>query len=249
MRKIIAVIVAVLGMTMFSALPASAVTNTKIPEASRYQPSSTTLQALVVKSTSWSTTYATITSWERTSASAAWTKRVAGPGRVGYNGTSYYRKQGSGKTPAGKFGIGKALVPTLRTDTKLSQRVYTSSTYWVYDPQDQKSYNFIKEGHPSTALWRTSEAEHLVDYKSQYSPAIVIKFNLPWKDSLGVWHYADVTRGGGIFLHNNGSGATAGCVSVPYDRMQAITRWLNPAKNPIIIIGEDDWLKGVGTTR
>ena len=84
-----------------------------------------------------------------------------------------------------------------------------------------------------------------MDYRSQYNAAIVINFNLPWVDSEGVRHYADMTLGGAIFLHSNGSGATAGCVSIPADRMSNIARWLTPSKTPIIIIGEDDWLKNV----
>lgn len=228
---------------------ATAATNTKIGEASRYTLSTTTLQALVVKTSYWSNTYATMTSWERTSATAPWVKKVSGGARLGYNGISYYRKQNSGKTPAGKFKLSRVLTPALKSGVTMKQKVYDSNDYWVYDPRDPTTYNTIQPSHPSTALWRTSEAERLMAYKSQYNPAIVINFNLPYTDANGVRHYADTTKGGGIFLHVNGSGATAGCVSAPYDRIGSISRWLRPSKNPYIIMGEDDWLKGIGTTR
>jgi L,D-peptidoglycan transpeptidase YkuD (ErfK/YbiS/YcfS/YnhG family) len=42
----------------------------------------------------------------------------------------------------------------------------------------------------------------------------------------------------------HGSGATAGCVAVPEARALSISQWLDPAKRPVIVIGEDDWLKG-----
>src|SRR5687768_17043102 len=109
-RLVLAVVVGLL--TVVITPPASAVTNTKIPSAVRFQPSSKTLQALVVTSTSWSTSYATVTTWERSTASAAWTKRASGSGRVGYNGMAVNRLQDSGKTPAGKYGLIKVLTPT-----------------------------------------------------------------------------------------------------------------------------------------
>jgi L,D-peptidoglycan transpeptidase YkuD (ErfK/YbiS/YcfS/YnhG family) len=43
-------------------------------------------------------------------------------------------------------------------------------------------------------------------------------------------------RGAGIFLHINGRGATAGCVSVPESVMLYIAMWLDPALKPIITI-------------
>jgi L,D-peptidoglycan transpeptidase YkuD (ErfK/YbiS/YcfS/YnhG family) len=53
-----------------------------------------------------------------------------------------------------------------------------------------------------------------------------------------------LSAGSGIFLHVQGSGATAGCVAVPQARALTISRWLDPAKRPVIVIGEDNWLKG-----
>lgn len=44
-------------------------------------------------------------------------------------------------------------------------------------------------------------------------------------------------RGAGIFLHVNGRGATAGCVSVPADAMDRILAWADPARDPHIAIG------------
>jgi L,D-peptidoglycan transpeptidase YkuD (ErfK/YbiS/YcfS/YnhG family) len=214
--------------------PAEAATNTKIPIAPRFQPSSGTLQAIVVSASTWHSTYATVTTWYRSSASSAWVKKGSGTGRVGYNGIRIDRLQNSGTTPAGMFGMSKVLTPALKSGVKLPQKVYTSSTYWVYDPRDPSTYNTIQEGHDSTALWRTSEAERLMSFKAQYNPAVVINYNLPPN--------VDTSRGGGIFLHVNGSGATAGCVSLPYDRMGSIARWLDPARKPVIIIGKASWL-------
>jgi hypothetical protein len=64
-----------------------------------------------------------------------------------------------------------------------------------------------------------------------------------------IWHAAGFRaatgplRGSGIFLHVQGSGATAGCVAVPEARALSFSQWLDPAKRPVMVIGEDDWLK------
>lgn len=245
MRAFARVVVSALlagGLALTGPGDARAVANTRIGEADRFSPSSTTRQAIVVKATSWSTSYATVTTWERTSASAAWTKRASGAGRVGYNGTAVNRLQNSGKTPAGMFRMLRVLTPTTLTGVKLPQKVYDSNVWWPLDPKDKASYNTIQR-RDSADKWRTAEAERLMDYRSQYDPAIVLDYNLPYTRSDGTRIYADTTKGGAIFLHNNGKGATAGCVSVPADRMAGIARWLDPAKNPVIIMGEDGWLK------
>jgi len=38
-------------------------------------------------------------------------------------------------------------------------------------------------------------------------------------------------------LHVNGSGATAGCVSISRQRMLRVLRWLDPDLDPVIVIG------------
>ncbi|MFE5732735.1 hypothetical protein ACFQ7A_17740 [Streptomyces sp. NPDC056528] len=44
-------------------------------------------------------------------------------------------------------------------------------------------------------------------------------------------------RGAGIFPHVNGSGATAGCVSVPRVRMDRIMDRVRPSAGPLIADG------------
>ncbi len=44
-------------------------------------------------------------------------------------------------------------------------------------------------------------------------------------------------RGAGIFVHVNGSGATAGCVSVPGRFMDKLMRVLDPERVPVIAVG------------
>jgi L,D-peptidoglycan transpeptidase YkuD (ErfK/YbiS/YcfS/YnhG family) len=68
---------------------------------------------------------------------------------------------------------------------------------------------------------------------AQYDWAAVIDFNRP---------HPVVGRGAGIFLHANGRGATAGCVSVPHATMRTVMRLLSAAAHPRIAIGPATWL-------
>ncbi|SCD94018.1 hypothetical protein GA0115246_108276 [Streptomyces sp. SolWspMP-sol7th] len=52
-------------------------------------------------------------------------------------------------------------------------------------------------------------------------------------------------RGAGIFLHVNGKGATAGCVSVPAATMRTLLRWARPGAK--LVVGTEDG--GTAVTR
>ncbi|MFG3496182.1 L,D-transpeptidase family protein [Streptomyces sp. NPDC047928] len=45
-------------------------------------------------------------------------------------------------------------------------------------------------------------------------------------------------RGGGIWLHVDHDGPTQGCVSVEKPRMRELLRWLDPAKKPVVVMGD-----------
>ena len=72
-----------------------------------------------------------------------------------------------------------------------------------------------------------NSSERLTDYRSQYEWSIAIDFN-----RAQVRH-----RGSGIFLHVNGRGATAGCVSAPRRFIQVLMARLDPRYLPLIAIG------------
>jgi L,D-peptidoglycan transpeptidase YkuD (ErfK/YbiS/YcfS/YnhG family) len=219
-------------------LEAAAVTNTKIPTAPRFQPGLSVRQAIVVSVPYGSSSLATVTTWERTTATAPWTKRKSGPGRVGYNGVAVNRLQNSGRTPAGMFFLRSVLTPSRLSGVTLPQFIYDSGHWWPLDARDPASFNRLQR-RDSSDRWRTTEAERLTDYRAQYSPAVVLNYNMPTAT-----RNADPSKGGAIFLHNNGKGATAGCISVPADRMGSIARWLARDRYPVIIIGTESWLKG-----
>ena len=140
------------------------------------------------------------------------------PARLGWNGFAENRVRNSGTTPVGVFSLGTAFGPGGNPGTSLPWRQFDAEDWWVYDPADPATFNTWQRGRAPDALWSVDEAEHLVDYGAQYAYGAVINFNIP---------VVSTRSGGGIFLHVNGKGATAGCVSLRAADMLNVLRWLD----------------------
>lgn len=191
-----------------------------------------TAQVITVKHTSGSR--ARVTLWRLTD--EGWrTTLVTHRGRIGYGGLvrGDRRRQGSGTTPLGTyalpftFGTGQ-----VRSTWDLPYRRFDGDDYWVQDNRS-RFYNRFRDRDEGGFRWRlgTGQAngsERLADYRKQYEMAVVTGFN--YEEQVR-------RRGAGIFLHINGSGATAGCVSVPRRTMKRLMRALDPALQPVIAIG------------
>ena len=204
-------------------------------------------QVVVVTSKGWGSTYAVLRAYRQDS-SGHWQLRF-GPwtARVGWNGMARAaeRRQNSGTTPAGTFRMLSAFGSATDPGTGLKYRRFDNNDWWVYDPRDPQTYNVLQPFRSGRAAWRRGWAEHLADWAGrQYRYGVVLDYNLPsgvhWSSRLRqnvATETADTRRGGGIFLHVNGSGATAGCVSVARDRMRTLLRWLDTSRRPRIVIG------------
>ena len=202
-------------------------------------------QVVVVSSRSWSSSYAVLRRYERTT-DGRW-RRVADPvaARVGRHGfvVAAHRRQSTGTSPAGTFGLVSAFGNGPDPGTALPYRAVDRSDWWVYDPRDPRTYNILQPRRVPATAWRRSWAEDLSGYGGQYRYVAVLDFNLPAgvtraaDGQLVAAQPADTRLGGGIFLHVSGPGATAGCVSVPRATMRATLRWLDPAQHPVIVMG------------
>jgi len=171
-------------------------------------------------------TTGTLSWWEKSG--SAWRLVGSAPARFGAKGLAdgVTRRQDTDTTPTGLYGLpfafGNSAAPAGAT---LPYRAVTASSWWC---EDVRSTSYNRWVSPLPADCRASESEHLNQYPVQYAHAVVIDFN----------YAAPVKgRGAGIFLHVNGSGSTAGCVSVPAAAMTAVTAWLKPAAKPHIAIG------------
>ncbi|HWI00821.1 MAG TPA: hypothetical protein VNT27_10860, partial [Propionibacteriaceae bacterium] len=113
-----------------------AVAMVPIPAHAQITPSQlgvgTSTQVLIVSSSSWGTSYATLQTWQKTS--AGWAKPYgAMRARIGRNGFVKHaeRLQNSGTTPAGNYRITKTFGQSTNPGTKMPYRDVDSTDYWV----------------------------------------------------------------------------------------------------------------------
>jgi L,D-peptidoglycan transpeptidase YkuD (ErfK/YbiS/YcfS/YnhG family) len=183
-------------------------------------------QLIVAQAPDTGATAGTVSWWDLRD--GRWVRAGSAPARFGAGGLVHggTRVQGTDTTPTGlydlPFGFGTEAAPA---GTAVEYRAVEDTSWWCQD-NDSRSYNRWVD--PLPADCRATEAEHLVDFREQYAYGLVIGFNYD-RPVRG--------RGAGIFLHVNGRGATAGCVSVPGDDMRRILRWAVPERKPHIAIG------------
>ncbi|MDT0398209.1 MULTISPECIES: L,D-transpeptidase family protein [Streptomyces] len=171
-------------------------------------------------------TTGTVTWWDREG--GRWAAAGSAPARFGANGLTEgaARRQGTNTTPTGLYGMPYAFgIDAAPRGTAYTYRPVRQNSWWCQD-NDSRSYNRWTE--PRAADCRAARAEHLIGYRAQYAHALVVDFN---------YRRPVRGRGAGIFLHVNGRGATAGCVSVPKAAMREILRWADPARGPHLAIG------------
>ncbi|MHA5047450.1 L,D-transpeptidase family protein [Streptomyces sp. SD15] len=173
-----------------------------------------------------SSTTGTLTWWNRRD--GRWVKVGSTPARFGAKGLTEggSRRQGTNTTPTGLYDLPYAFgIKAAPAGTTAPYRPVREKSWWCQD-NDSRAYNRWTEPRPADC--RAARSEHLKAYPTQYAYAFVIGFN---------YERPVRGRGAGIFLHVNGRGPTAGCVSVPVDAMRRILRWADPAQKPHIAIG------------
>ncbi|MFF0435851.1 L,D-transpeptidase [Streptomyces sp. NPDC004327] len=183
-------------------------------------------QLITAEAADTGATSGTVTWWDRRG--GRWVRAGSAAARFGANGLAEgaTRRQGTNTTPTGlyrlPYAFGTAPAPA---GTAYRYARVTDRSWWCQD-NDARAYNRWVEGLPGDC--RAGEAEHLASYPRQYAYALVIGFNYD-RPVRG--------RGAGIFLHVNGRGATAGCVSVPAEAMRRILAWADPVRRPHIAVG------------
>ncbi|MFC7939104.1 L,D-transpeptidase family protein [Streptomyces sp. NPDC057387] len=174
--------------------------------------------------------YTAVTAWAKGTADwkAQFLHRFRA-GRVQRGHERATRRQGTWMTPTGTYTITEGF-GVEASSTSTPYHVVTDDDWWVEDPES-KLYNSMHGAQGADfPLTESGDrgSEHLIDYPTRYAEALVIDFNR-WPAVPG--------RGVGIFLHVNGGGATAGCVSVPRATMDRLMDWIKPSAHPRIAIG------------
>ncbi|MFE3901487.1 L,D-transpeptidase [Streptomyces sp. NPDC059153] len=183
-------------------------------------------QLLTAEASATGSTTGTVTWWNQRR--GIWVKGGSAPARFGAKGLAEgtSRKQGTDTTPTGLYDLPYAFgVKAAPPGTVYPYRRVNSRSWWCEDT-GARAYNRWVEPRPADC--RAGESEHLAAYPTQYARALVIGFN---------YERPVRGRGAGIFLHVDGRGATAGCVSVPAAAMDRILDWADPARSPHIAIG------------
>ena len=230
-----------LGLAV-SSVPAPAAHAVSVPDARVGD----ARQVIVVEAPKWSSTEGTLTAFEKRGGD--W--QVVQPTmrtQLGYGGLvrGDKRRQGTGKTPTGVYEILTGFGRKPDPGTKLDYTQVDRNDAWPYNPRVPSTYNVFQTVDRS---WKSygGYVEHLWDMGYQYDYVAVLDYNLPEgpirTGAKGVRRSAeppDTSRGGGIFLHVDNGNKTAGCIAVKKKQMREIMRWLDPNKDPVIVIRVD----------
>ena len=200
-------------------------------------------QVVLVTAKSWNATTGTVRTFEKRNKTWAETHSST-KANLGYGGlvSGNKRKQGTGKTPTGTYAIKWAF--GIKPDPGVSIK-YTKvgdDDAWTYNPRVPSTYNVFQTTNKKWLSYG-NYVERLTTYGKQYNYVAVLDFNLPkgkiTQGSNGINRTdqsANTARGGGIFLHVSNGKNTAGCIAIPQKYMKNLLRWLDPKKNPVIVI-------------
>lgn len=203
-------------------------------------------QVVIVTAPSWKATEGTLETFEKRSG----TWRVVKPKmrtQLGYGGMvrGDKRRQGTGTTPTGVYEIVSGFGRKADPGTELDYVRVDRNDAWPYNPRVPSTYNVFQTIDRS---WKSygGYVENLWDMGYQYDYVAVLDYNLPEgpirTGAKGVRRSSeapDTNRGGGIFLHVDNGNKTAGCIAIKKKQMREIMQWLDPDRDPVIVIRVD----------
>lgn len=234
MRIAVAVVVAIFSLTAIPSAHATSVPDSRVGDAR---------QVIVVEAPRWSSTEGTLTAFEKRGGN--W-QVVQSPVRaqLGYGGLvrGDRRRQGTGTVPTGVFEILSGFGRKADPGTALDYIQVDRNDAWTYNPRVPSTYNVFQDADRS---WKSygGYVEELWDMGYQYDYVAVLDYNLPEgpirTGANGVRRSSnppDTSRGGGIFLHVDNGNKTAGCIAVTKKVMRDLMTWMDPKKDPVIVI-------------
>jgi L,D-peptidoglycan transpeptidase YkuD (ErfK/YbiS/YcfS/YnhG family) len=200
-------------------------------------------QVVLVTANSWRSTVGTVQVFERNKNSWTATQESV-PAILGYGGLvpGKNRIQGTGTTPTGTYAFTSAFGIKSDPGTKLNYIKVDKNDAWTYNPRVPSTYNIFQTVNKTWSSYG-NYVEILSTYRKQYNYVAVVDFNLPTgkitQGANGVNRTdesANTGQGGGIFLHVSNGTKTAGCIAIPEKAMKEILEWIDPKKNPVIVI-------------
>lgn len=138
------------------------------------------------------------------------------------------KREGDGRAPAGIFPLDTAFGFAAAGDASWIRLPYvplTAGSECVDDTASAHYNTVVDRTRVSRVDWTSSEHMRQI---GQYRLGVIVGYNAP----------APVAGGGScIFLHIwGGPGVgTAGCTAFPASAVEAVVRWLDPARRPMIV--------------
>jgi L,D-peptidoglycan transpeptidase YkuD (ErfK/YbiS/YcfS/YnhG family) len=138
------------------------------------------------------------------------------------------KREGDGKTPSGAFPVEAAFGYAEKLRTAMPYWRVGEEDVWVDDPSSP-DYNQLKKRGETGA----SSFEEMKRSDGLYEAGLVLGYNRdPVVKGMGSAIFAHVWKSEGI--------PTSGCVAMERTDLLAILSWLDPLKNPVIILGYID---------
>ena len=133
------------------------------------------------------------------------------------------KREGDGRAPSGIFSLGNAF-GYAKTSTSKLPYMYADKELVCVDDVGHKDYNKVLHVRNKNSL-KSYENMHRKD--NLYEIGVIVKHNeknIP-------------SHGSCIFLHveRNATAPTAGCTSMPKEKLSQLIHWLDATKSPILI--------------
>ncbi|MFE3903133.1 L,D-transpeptidase family protein [Streptomyces sp. NPDC059153] len=177
-------------------------------------------QALVVTGGDYDSSLSTAVLYTRDDPAQGWraaTERW--PARNALNGWTDEHWEDDLRTPTGVYGL-------------------TSAGGLLEPPGTMLPYN----QSPSFAV--SGEGFDGESLEGSFDYVIAIDYNrTPGASPLDQKRPLGQERGGGIWIHVDHDGPTQGCISLPEDRMRELLKLLDPAKKPVVVMGDAQGLE------
>jgi D-alanyl-D-alanine dipeptidase len=135
------------------------------------------------------------------------------------------KKEGDERAPAGVFELDEIFGVAKEPKLRFPYRHITATTEAIDDPRSRFYNRFVDASRAQHKDWVSSE--HMLRSDNLYRWGIVVRHN--WKQRPGY--------GSCIFLHTwlgPGQG-TSGCTAMPSPILQKLIRWIDQAKQPVLI--------------
>lgn len=208
-------------------------------------PMARSTELVVVTTSDWNSQQGTLRRYARSNSRARW-KETGEPitVMVGKNGLAWgegairvdaqvaqpadpVKKEGDGRAPAGVFYLSKVFGYSAQEQPgwKMPYVSLTSSVECV-DDTNSKFYNQIVDRSTVAPDWNSSE--HMLRSDGLYRWGILVEHNSS---------PAHAGAGSCIFMHIwRGPGQpTVGCTAMPQADLEALIRWLDPARTPLLV--------------